>query len=62
MSKTGPACKGQLISEEFFLVSRYSKNHQNILQISALASKKWLKQKIKTHDGTNYWLGAKYLT
>jgi hypothetical protein len=46
--------KGQLISKDFFLVSRYSKkNQRNFLQISALASKKWLKQKLKSLDVTN---------
>ena len=39
--------KGQLISEEFFLVFRYSKKPTKFLQISVLASKKWLKQKLK---------------
>jgi hypothetical protein len=41
------APKGQLILEDFLLYSNTPKNQQNILQISALASKKRLNQKIK---------------
>ena len=38
--------KGQEISEEFFLVFKYSKNQQILLQISFLASKKRSNQNI----------------
>ena len=37
MTKTGPACKGQLFSEDFFFSPDTPKNHRNYLQISALA-------------------------
>ena len=50
--------KGQLISEEFLLSSDTPKNQRNFVQIFALASKKWLKQKIKALDDTNSLLGA----
>ena len=52
-ANAGKVAKGQDISEENYLVLNLTKTNEFFSIISALASKKWLNQKIKALYGAN---------